>query len=360
MFTLKNGSIAACLFACLAFTSCQKEEIDPQNQPAATFNAAPVLANVATNVITATYADLDQQAARLQAAVRALAAAPTPAALAAARQAYRDTRQPWETTEAFAFGPVSTQGLDGVIDTWPLDVTGLDALLASSDSLTANSLRQKSGVLQGFHPIEYLLFGTAANKALADFTPREYLYLTASAVNLKRATGQLLAAWQPTGGNFAARLATAGPGNTFYPSQRRAVQELLDGVVGAATELPDSKIEGPLAAQNTDLEEAKYSQNSKAEFLGNLSGIENIYFGRYGQAAPAGPGLQTLVQAKAPALDARFRQELADAQAAVAAIPGRFDEAIFRNPAAVRAAQAKIRVVQATLTGDVQAVVKGL
>ncbi len=359
MPTLKICFTGACLAALLVLIGCQKEEIDPQNQPAASFNAAPVLASVATNVITATYADLDRQTARLQAATSAFTAAPTAATLAAARQAYRDARQPWEATEAFAFGPVSTQGLDGIIDTWPLDVTGLNALLAGTEPLTASALRQKDGVLQGFHPIEYLFFGTAANKALADFTPREYQYLAATAANLKTATAQLLAAWQPTGGNFAARLATAGPGNTLYASQRAAVQEVLDGVIGAATELPDSKIENPLAAQSTDLEEAKYSQNSKAEFLGNLGGIENVYLGRYGQAT-AGQGLQAIVQAKNPALDTRFRQELAAAQAAVVAIPGRFDEAITQNPAAVRAAQAKIRVVQATLTGDVQAVVKGL
>ena len=63
---------------------------------------------------------------------------------------------------------------------------------------------------------------------------------------------------------------------------------------------------------------------------------------------------------RSPALDARFRQELAAAQQAIAGLPGRFDEAIFQNPAAVRAAQAKVRTVLATLQTDMQPLVNAL
>ena len=348
------------LAAALLLVGCQKEEIDPQNTAVGSpgYNAAALLDHAANGVILGTYRDLAQQTAALQTAVAALAAAPTPAALAAARQAYRAARAPWEATEAFAFGPVSTQGLDAVIDTWPLNLTDLNALLVSADPLTSASLRPRDGGLQGFHPIEFLLFGNDANKALADFTPREYVFLTASAQNLQAATARLLQAWQPGGGNFAATLGTAGPGNAVYPKQKQAVQELLDGLIAPADELANSKIEAPLAQQTTDVEEARFSQNSKAEFLQNLAGIEALYTGRSGPAT--GPGFGELVLRRNPALDARFRQELAAAQQAIATLPGRFDEAIFRNPAAVRAAQARVRVVLATLQTDVQPLVDAL
>ena len=346
--------------ATLLLVSCQKEEIDPQNTAANSpgYNAAALLDHAANGVIVGTYRDLDQKAAALQAAVAALATAPTPATLAAARQAYRDARAPWEATEAFAFGPVSTLGLDAVIDTWPLNRVDLTALLASTDPLSPASLRPRDGGLQGFHPIEFLLFGNTANKALSSFTAREFLFLTSSAQNLKLATGQLLQAWQASGGNFAAALGKAGPGSSVYPKQKQAVQELLDGLVAAADELANSKVERPLAQQTTDVEEAKFSQNSKAEFLQNLAGIEAIYTGRIG--AVSGVGFGDLVVKRRPALDARFRQELAAAQQAIAALPGRFDEAIFQSPAAVRAAQAKVRVVLATLQTDVQPLVDSL
>ena len=349
------------LAAALLLAGCQKEEIEPQNTAVGSpgYNAAALLENTATTVVLGTYRDVDTQAARLQTAVGALAAAPTPAALAAARQAYRDARAPWEITEAFAFGPVSTQGLDAVIDTWPLNRVDLAALLASTDPLTPASLRPRDGGLQGFHPIEFLLFGSNANKMLGDFTPREYTFLRSSAQNLKAATAQLLQAWQPGGGNFAATLGKAGPGNALYPKQKQAVQELLDGLIAPADELANSKMERPLAQQSTEVEEAKFSQNSKAEFLQNLAGIGAVYTGRLGTAA-GGPGFGDLVAKRSPTLDARFRQELAAAQQAIAALPGRFDEAIFQNPAAVRAAQGKVRTVLVTLQADVQPLVDAL
>lgn len=348
------------LGALLLLAGCNKEVIDPQNTATGSpgYNAAGLLANTANTVMVANYRDLDQQAAALQTAVGALAAAPTAATLDAARQAYRTARLPWETTEAFAFGPVSTLGLDAVIDTWPLNRVDLATLLASADPLTAASLTRLDGGLQGYHPIEFLLFGKDAGKALTDFTPREYQFLTASAQNLKTNTAKLLNAWLP-GGNFAATLATAGPGNAVYPKQKQAVQELLDGLVGPADELANSKIETPLAKQSTDYEEAEYSQNSKAEFTANLAGIENIYNGRYGSAG-TGAGFGALVAARNPTLDARFRQELADAKTAINALPGRFDQAIIQNPAAVRAAQAKVRTVLNTLQNDCAPLVNAL
>ena len=188
--------------------SYQKEEIDPQNTGIGSpgYNAAALLDHAANGVILGTYGNLDQKAVALQATVTALTAAPTPIALAAARQAYREAGALWEAIEAFAFGPVSTQGLDAVIDTWPLNRVDLTALLASADPLTPASLSPRDGGLQGFHPIEFLLFGTNANKVLGNFTTREYIFLSSSARNLKTTMARLLQTWQPGSGNFAATL----------------------------------------------------------------------------------------------------------------------------------------------------------
>lgn len=70
------------------------------------------------------------------------------------------------------------------------------------------------------------------------------------------------------------------------------MQELLDGLIGPADELANSKMECPLAQQTIDVEETKFSQNSKAEFLQNLAGIEAIYTGHAGTVA--GPGFSNL------------------------------------------------------------------
>ena len=170
MSTLTKLAAASLL---LLTTACSDDIIAPQNAAAGYtgYNASALLANEATTVILSNYQDLDNQAVALQGAVQAFAAAPTAATLAAARAAYRAARAPWEATEAFAFGPVSTQLLDDRIDTWPLNETDLATLLASNVALTTTYLRTLDGGLQGYHPIEFVLFGSAASKQLDRLHP---------------------------------------------------------------------------------------------------------------------------------------------------------------------------------------------
>ena len=347
----------------LYLSACSPDIIAPQN--AATgysgYNAADLLANEANSVILSTYQDLDNQTLTLQTAIQAFQASPTATTLEAARAAYRAARAPWEATEAFAFGPVSTQLLDDRIDTWPLNETDMATLLSSSVPLTATYLRTLDGGLQGYHPIEYLLFGPAANKQVSAFTPRELDYLAASAQNLHQATGQLLKAWQTSGGGFATTLATAGPNNPTYASQKAALQDLLGGIHDAIDELGNSKIERPVATGDPRYEEARYSGNSKAEFLKNLQGVENIYLGRYGANGPGNDvGLSDLVKQRNPAADTKLKAQLVAAENAVQAIPGTFDQAITQNTTAVRNAQAAVRACQELIDGAVTTAVNGL
>ena len=69
---------------------------DSSTGPESESDAAPVLSNVATDVITATYADLAAEAADLVTAVGAFADDRSAGRLEAARQQWRDTRAPWE------------------------------------------------------------------------------------------------------------------------------------------------------------------------------------------------------------------------------------------------------------------------
>ena len=93
---MKNLALALALATAPLLAGCQKEEIDPQNSATGSpgYNAAALLDHAANTVILGTYREVDQKAAALQTAVATLAAAPTPAALAAARQAYRDRPGP--------------------------------------------------------------------------------------------------------------------------------------------------------------------------------------------------------------------------------------------------------------------------
>ena len=132
------------------------------------FTDHQVIADFADRVVIPTYALLDERAAALHDAALALRAAPTPANLTAAQAAWVATRVPWEQSEGFLFGPVSAQGFDPAMDSWPVDRTDLEAVIASSDPLTATYIRNLPETQKGFHAIEYLVFGEARDRVATD------------------------------------------------------------------------------------------------------------------------------------------------------------------------------------------------
>ena len=118
-------------------------------------------------VVLPTYADLVAKNKALLKAVQALQANPSNAAFEQACAAWLDARQPWETSEAFLFGPVSELGLDPNMDSWPLDAEGIANLLKSqawSEMVWSGEYDEGSNAieaaqaLRGFHTLEFLLF----------------------------------------------------------------------------------------------------------------------------------------------------------------------------------------------------------
>ena len=82
----------------------------------------------------------------------------------AAGDAWKTARDYWEKSEAWLFGPAGDYYIDPHIDSWPLDKTGMDALLnnpaqmAQMDDEGVYVGNYLGYALQGFHAIEYLLF----------------------------------------------------------------------------------------------------------------------------------------------------------------------------------------------------------
>ncbi len=69
----------------------------------------------------ASYRDSHQAAIILRAAIAILIAAPTERNLAAARQAWREARVPYQQTEVFRFGNTAVDDWEGKVNAWPLD-----------------------------------------------------------------------------------------------------------------------------------------------------------------------------------------------------------------------------------------------
>lgn len=328
------------------------------------FEDRQIVQDYADQVVVPTYALLAERGAALDTACLALADDPTDASLEAARDAWVATRVPWEQSETFLFGPVSAEGFDPAMDSWPVNRTDLDAVLASDDELTAEYVAGLPETQKGFHTLEYLLWGVDSQKTSDQLTERELEYTVAIAADLRGVTEALERSWtEAPGGEIQAYrdvFATAGEeGNTAYPSLHRAAQEILIGMSGICNEVANGKIADPFDARNPDLVESQFSFNSLEDFSDNIRGVRNAYTGTFPASGTDGRGLSDLVAERDAALDERFLGEIDAAIDALAEIPSPFRDAIQdeANDAAIIAAQEAIRQMQATIDGDLTGLV---
>lgn len=154
-----------------------------------------VVENYVNEVVLPTYADLKKENTALNTAVRALAAempsgdnaAEDFANMDAAKiakindlfekacDAWLEAREPWETSEAFLFGPVDALGLDPNMDSWPLDQKQIMTILTSgkfdklnwADGDSDDEIEASQGV-RGFHTLEFLIFRDGKARTLSD------------------------------------------------------------------------------------------------------------------------------------------------------------------------------------------------
>lgn len=348
---------SAALLALLTSVSCDDDEVVGAN-----FKDSEIITAYADSVVVPTYQLLNTRAKALDTAVAALAADKTDAKLTAAKDAWVATRVPWEQSEAHLFGPVSANGYDPAMDSWPVNRTDLDAVLASGNALTQAYVSALPEEQKGFHTLEYLLWGEQGNKTAAAITARELEYMRALSAELVTVTTDLANSWTTgVGGASAYRtvFTSAGAGSNAYPSLGAAAQEILVGMSGICDEVANGKIADPYDAHDPQLVESQFSFNSQIDFADNIRGVLNAYTGDAAAAGTMGRGIADFVVAADPALDARFRAEIVDAIAAINAIPVPFRNAIT-TPAdypKIEAAQAAIRKVQATIDGDLTKVV---
>lgn len=352
---MKKYLLPLCILLAIVPQSCDKND----GGPIVKDDYSQILIHTTDQVIIPTYEDLYAKSTVLVNTLNTLLASQTVANLEASRQAWRDARIPWEQSEGFLYGPVETLGLDPSIDSWPVNQADLDAVLNSSDALTKSYLDGQEGTIKGFHTLEYLLFGADSNKQATDFTPRQFEYLVACAQSLQGACQSLRDNW--TGGqvNFGQVFKTAGQnGNAVYPSQKSALQEIVNGLITIADEVANGKINEPFSQENLTLEESRFSANSKADFADNIRSIQNIYLGN--DLSGTGIGFYNIIREKNPALDTKVRSQINEAIDAIESIEGTFTTAIFNAKPSVQNARTKVRTLQETLQNEVYPVIDTL
>lgn len=152
----------------------------------------PILSTYVNDVVLPTYKSLVDANTALYQAAQKFAQSPSDANFKAACEAWFDAREPWETSEAFLFGPVDALGLDPNMDSWPLDQEAIVNILNSGkfDDLTWSDGDSDDEIeavqsVRGFHTMEFLIFKNGQARTLNDGTSTDPADLDYTSANAK-------------------------------------------------------------------------------------------------------------------------------------------------------------------------------
>ncbi len=296
------------------------------------------------------YADMEAKMNAFHSACLQFESTQSQADLDAAKNAWKEVRGVWEKSEAFLFGPVSTENIDPGTDTWPVDFNSLDSLLLTSNAFTTSYIQTLGDELKGYHPAEYLLWGGSGNKINTQFTPREMEFLTALATDLKQKANQLRISWDPAhANNYGLEIIQAGNSTGLYTSQQAAFEEIVNAMIGICDEVANGKIYEPFSANDPSLEESPFSDNSITDFTNNIRGVQLVYSGFYLQN---GYGIEDFIRKNNLSLHNKIVNDLNNAINSFNGITVPFGEAISTQPAQVQQVMYQINVLKTTLEDE--------
>ena len=338
----KNLFMAAALAVGLSFAACSEDKSEAIEEKDTLDMAVldPIVTNYADAVVVPTYQSLKERNEDLYDAVAALCANPSDKAFEKAAEAWLESREPWEKSEAFLFGPVDALGLDPNMDSWPLDQAGIEQILASGDwgalEWSDEEDAEAAQGVRGFHTLEYLLFKDGQARTISD---ADYLaapdawcnYMKAVANLLKKDAAELYEAWATSyeGGDAYVNI-FKNHSNSTYPTALACIEEIVDGCITIADEVGNAKIGDPynLYVSGKTLEalyavESWYSWHSKDDYTNNIYSIRNAYYGSLTTSVNAN-SISALVAKQNAALDKEVKAAITAAETAIQAIPTPF------------------------------------
>lgn len=348
-----KGKIVSTLWVMgLALAACKKDSTNNNGNTntQATLEQS-VLTDFAGVLVNPDYQDIQAKALMMNNAIIAFNTTPTEDNLAAIRTAWKTTRTAWESCEGFLFGPVEDYNYDPTMDDWPVNATDLNALLASSNPLQVSDIDQLSTTLKGFHAIEFIIFGVGSTQKAANITDRDKLYLASLGQSLYSTTTQLRNSWDPAQpSNFTLQVVTAGKGSTRYTTRQAVFLALVGSMADICNEVANEKMQTPLAAQDSTLDESQFSHNSVTDFKNNITGVLNAYKNQY--AGASGHSLSELVASKNASLDNTIQSQINTAIASFNGITTTYEKAIYSQQNQIKTVQTAINTLKATIDGD--------
>ena len=312
-----------------------------------------VLQSLTARVIRPGYAAAANAAAALHQSAESLCAAPSPAGLAAAQDAWRAARQAWLRTESYRFGPAMERRSASLVDWHPVALDEIEARLAGGERMTGERVREYLPATQrGLGAAEHLLFGPGRD-ALADGgdgAPARCAYLTALTAVAQAETAGILADWRGDGANpgYAGFYdGTAASSLLDREAEAIAVRSLVfQGRAIASMRLaPALGLDGPADAAAIP---AGAADNSRADLLSQLDGIAALYGG-----ADGGLGLSHRVRMLSADTDARMLAAIESSSAAVRGLGGSLTARLETAPAEVQAVYDRLKEMQRILNTEI-------
>jgi predicted lipoprotein len=142
-----------------------KAAVIAENSPVSEAEMQAVVAQFVDGVVLPTYEELKNEVDDLTEKVIQFKNNPTNGNFETLAAQWLEARAPWESSEAFLFGPVDELGLDPNMDSWPLDPVGIVNLLKSANwkqmewkDGDSDEAIEEAQSRRGFHTLEFLIF----------------------------------------------------------------------------------------------------------------------------------------------------------------------------------------------------------
>lgn len=305
-----------------------------------------VAKNYVQEVVYPTYQALASNARTLYSAAQTLyksaeAGTMTQKEINAACEAFKNTRQEWERSEAFLFGSATDNQLDPHIDSWPLDRDELERALTNETLITgfksenpAKFVSEHNTEFQsvlGFHGMEFVLFRNGAHRTVealkANDTDEgvtsvrgidELAFLQAVAADVRNITALLEFTWMGSAASNETKAILSGEGSyvfstlrynglasngtmcfgqnllspsstTGYTSWQGTMNQIfVGGCSNICAEVADQKLgqayrvatgQGNPTEDSKDYIESPYSHRSFIDYQDNIYSIKNSLYG---------------------------------------------------------------------------------
>ncbi len=314
-----------------------------------------VLISLTDLIIVPGYESVAAETGELRAALDTLCTNPSDDALAAAQQAWRDTRAPWMRSEATWMGPVMDRRSLGIMD-WPLvEPERIENMLENTPATTADDIRYTlSSTQRGMGAIEYLVFADDAPDALSesgsircDFLASlgEVVDVEAAAVTEEWTTGiERETAYKDF---FTDR-------GTTSLLTGQAVAELVRTQVFLIRTIVDMRLAAAMGLRpdGPDLELLPGGKGEHAldDLHNQILGMRDMYVGHDSEG---GYGISHIVRELSVETDDRMKQNFDDALAAIDDVDVPLRRALTERPEQVREVYDRLSDLQRTLSTEV-------